>query len=115
LIFAPRSPEDHLARFGLADLFLDTLPYNAHTTASDALWTGVPVVTCQGKTFAGRVASSLLRAAGLSNLITESMADYEALCIKLGRDRDALTALKQELSRNRLACPLFDTTQMTRL
>jgi len=115
LIFAPRvAPEEHLARFGLADLFLDTLPYNAHTTASDALWTGVPVVTCQGGTFAGRVASSLLRAAGLRNLVTESMADYESLCIKLGRDREALAALKHDLWANRLACPLFDTTLITR-
>jgi len=98
LIFAPRvAPDEHLARFGLADLFLDTLPYNAHTTASDALWTGVPVVTCQGRTFAGRVAGSLLRAVGLRDLVTETMADYESLSIELGRDRETLAELKQGL------------------
>ncbi len=115
LIFASRvSPEEHLARFRLADLFLDTLPYNAHTTASDALWAGVPVVTCQGSTFAGRVAGSLLNAVGLLELVTESMDDYEALCLKLGRDGEALSRLKQELAVKRLDCPLFDTLRFTR-
>src|SRR5262249_24971930 len=81
LIFAPRLPEisDHLARQRQADLFLDTLPYNAHTTANDALWAGLPVLTCLGETFAGRVAASLLHAIGLPELIASSLEDYEAL------------------------------------
>jgi len=115
LIFAPRvGPEEHLARFRLADLFLDTLPYNAHTTASDALWAGVPVVTCQGSTFAGRVAGSLLSAVGLPELVTDSIANYEALCLKLGRDGEALATLKQALALKRLDCRLFDTMRFTR-
>src|SRR5262249_19050016 len=84
LVVAPRMKlEDHLARHRLADLFLDTLPCNAHTTASDALWAGLPVVTCMGKAFAGRVAASLLHAIGLPELVTSSMADYEALALAL--------------------------------
>jgi predicted O-linked N-acetylglucosamine transferase (SPINDLY family) len=115
LIFAPRvAPEEHLARFGLADLFLDTLPYNAHTTASDALWTGVPVVTCRGQTFAGRVAASLLKAAGLPELVTETLADYRALALALGCDRSALKKLKEKLELARAASPLFDTARFTR-
>jgi predicted O-linked N-acetylglucosamine transferase (SPINDLY family) len=115
LIFAHRvAPDEHLARFGLADLFLDTLPYNAHTTASDALWTGVPVVTCMGEAFAGRVAASLLKAAGLPELITGSLEDYGALALKLGRDRDGLKGLKEKLALTRLSCPLFDTARTTR-
>jgi predicted O-linked N-acetylglucosamine transferase (SPINDLY family) len=115
LIFAPRvSPEDHLARFKLADLFLDTLPYNAHTTASDALWAGVPVITCMGEAFASRVAASLLKAAGLPELITESLEDYGALALRLGRDSAALTRLKEKLELARLSCPLFDTARVTR-
>ena len=87
LIFAPRRPvEEHLARHRLADLFLDTLPCNAHTTASDALWAGLPVLTCTGDTFAGRVAASLLSAVGLPELITDSLPSYEALAMKLARD-----------------------------
>ena len=77
---------DHLARHRLADLFLDTLPYNAHTTASDALWAGLPVVTCQGNAFAGRVAASLLKAVGLPELVTHNLADYEALALRLATD-----------------------------
>lgn len=115
LIFAPRvSPEDHLARFGLADLFLDTLPYNAHTTASDALWSGVPVVTCMGEAFAGRVAASLLKAAGLPGLIAETLEDYRARAVQLGRDRKALKDLKETLALARSASPLFDTEGRTR-
>jgi predicted O-linked N-acetylglucosamine transferase (SPINDLY family) len=115
LIFAPRvAPDEHLARFGLADLFLDTLPYNAHTTASDALWTGVPVVTCLGEAFAGRVAASLLKASGLPELITESLEDYRALALRLGCDRTALKHLKEKLELARLSCPLFDTARVTR-
>jgi len=115
LIFAPRvPPEDHLARFGLADLFLDTLPYNAHTTASDALWTGVPVVTCLGEAFAGRVAASLLKAAGLPELVTRTMDEYRALARELGGDRGALTRLKERLRLAHSASPLFDTVGITR-
>ena len=84
LVLAPRVPmPEHLARQRLANLFLDTLPYNAHTTTSDALWVGLPVLTCLGESFPGRVAASLLRAAGLPELVTTSLADYEALAITL--------------------------------
>src|SRR5207302_5538365 len=94
LIFAPRFPlEAHLARHRAADLFLDTLPYNAHTTASDALWMGLPVLTCYGRSYTGRVASSVLRAAGLPELITGSIAEYEALALELATDRAALGAI----------------------
>jgi predicted O-linked N-acetylglucosamine transferase (SPINDLY family) len=114
LIFAPRvAPEDHLARFGQADLFLDTLPYNAHTTASDALWTGVPVVTCTGEAFAGRVATSLLKAAGLPELVTRTLEEYRTLALGLGRDRTALDNIKEKLRLARAASPLFDTARFT--
>src|SRR6202043_4116500 len=87
LVFAKRMDmSDHLARHRLADLFLDTLPCNAHTTASDALWTGLPVLTCLGETFADRVAASLLKAIGLDALITRTLAEYEALALRLARD-----------------------------
>ena len=115
LVFAARvAPEEHLARFGLADLFLDTLPYNAHTTASDALWTGVPVLTSMGEAFASRVAASLLKAAGLPELITNTLAEYEALAFELGKDRSALKRLKERLTLARFTCPLFDTARITR-
>jgi protein O-GlcNAc transferase len=115
LVFAPRmSMTDHLARSKQADLFLDTLPYNAHTTASDALWAGVPLLTCLGETFAGRVAASLLRAVGLPELITTSLEDYEALALKLAREPPLHAAIKAKLARNRDVCPLFDTTRFTR-
>lgn len=115
LIFAPRVPPDeHLARFALADLFLDTLPYNAHTTASDALWTGVPVVTCTGETFASRVAASLLKTVGLPELVTDSLEDYRARALELGRDGKALKGLKDRLALARSASPLFDTARFTR-
>ena len=110
LVFAPSLPlEKHLARLNLADLFLDSLPYNAHTTASDALWAGLPLLTCRGTTFPGRVAASLLAAVGMPELITEAQDAYEALAIRLGRDIGAISGLKQKLAHNRLACPLFDT------
>jgi protein O-GlcNAc transferase len=116
LVFAPRVPlnEDHLARVRLADLFLDTLYYNAHTTAADALWAGVPVLTRPGATFASRVAGSLLKAIGLPELITTSLADYEALAVALARDPQRLAAVRQKLARNRDVCPLFDTARFTR-
>jgi predicted O-linked N-acetylglucosamine transferase (SPINDLY family) len=110
LVFAPRlRGRDHLARHRLAGLFLDNLPYNAHTTASDALWAGLPVVTCLGSSFAGRVAGSLLNAVGLPELITENLDDYEQLALKLARDERLLAALKAKLARNRDIFPLFDT------
>jgi predicted O-linked N-acetylglucosamine transferase (SPINDLY family) len=115
LIFAARTdPSSHLARQRLADLFLDTLPYNAHTTASDALWVGLPLITCLGTTFAGRVAASLLNAIGLPELVTSSLADYEARALALARDPVALAAIKAKLARNRDRFPLFDTDRMTR-
>jgi protein O-GlcNAc transferase len=115
LIFAPRMTlEDHLARHRLAGFLLDTLPYNAHTTTSDALWAGLPVVTCQGSSFAGRVAGSLLRAAGLPELITESLEDYEALALDLARDETRLAAIKAKLAHNRESCPLFDAARFRR-
>ncbi|HEV2269386.1 MAG TPA: tetratricopeptide repeat protein [Steroidobacteraceae bacterium] len=110
LIFAQRvSNEDHLARHRLADLFLDTLPCNAHTTASDALWSGVPVVTCAGRSFPARVAGSLLHAVGLKELVAASLQDYEAVALRLARDRERLAAIKDRLGRERESLPLFDT------
>lgn len=115
LVFARRmDPAEHLARHRCADLFLDTLPYNAHTTASDALWAGLPVLTCRGDTFASRVAASLLAAVGLPELITATLDDYQALAIALARDTARLARLKQALADNRTTAPLFDTARFTR-
>lgn len=116
LVFAPRVPSaaDHLARHRLADLFLDTLPFNAHSTASDALWAGLPVLTCLGTTFAGRVGASLLKAVGLDELITSSMEEYEALALKLAREPSYLRSLQDRLVRSRSTAPLFDTERVTR-
>ena len=115
LIFAPRTtPDNHLARQKLADLFLDTLPYNAHTTASDALWVGLPVITTLGTTFPGRVAASLLTAIGLPELITPSLGDYERLALKLAREPAALAALKAKIETHRSSFPLFDTKLFAR-
>jgi protein O-GlcNAc transferase len=105
---------EHLARHRLADLFLDTLPYNAHTTASDALWAGLPVLTCLGKTFAGRVAASLLHAMGLPELITHNLVEYEALALELATTPQRLFSLKRKLAANRLTHPLFDTALFTK-
>lgn len=114
LIFAPRRPTaEHLARHRLADLCLDTWPYNAHTTASDALWAGVPLLTLQGATFGSRVAASLLQAVGLPELITGSLPDYESLALELGTNRARLRQLRQQLELQRTACPLFDTVGFT--
>jgi predicted O-linked N-acetylglucosamine transferase (SPINDLY family) len=116
LVFAKfaTSMETHLARHRLAGLFLDTLPYNAHTTASDALWMGVPVVTCAGATFAGRVAASLLQAAGVEDLITTSLEEYEKLALKLAQDPALLDSLRARIEAARRASPLFDTARFTR-
>ncbi len=115
LIFAERaSIEKHLARHRLADLFLDALPCNAHTTTSDALWAGLPVLTCLGETFAGRVAGSLLTAIGLPELITTNWDDYCRLALELARDRSKLEAIRRKLVAHRETAPLFDSTRYTR-
>jgi protein O-GlcNAc transferase len=109
LVFAPRMKlPEHLARHRLADLFLDTLPVNAHTTASDALWAGLPVITCAGGTFVSRVAGSLLRAVGLSELVTRELADYENLALKLAAEPSVLADVRARLARNLPVAPLFD-------
>lgn len=102
-------PEQHLARHALADLFLDTLPYNSHGTGSFALWAGLPILTCIGETFAGRVAASMLRAIGLPELVVPTLAEYEALAVKLARELDTLGTLRARLAANRTTAPLFDT------
>ncbi len=110
LVFAPSLPLDqHLARLKQADLFLDSLPYNAHTTASDALWAELPLLTLMGTSFAGRVAASLLHAIGLPEMVVSTLDDYEATAIRLAKDTRALNALGQKLAGNRLTTPLFDT------
>src|SRR5262249_49481251 len=115
LVFAAHCDlPSHLARLTLADLFLDTLPYNAHTTASDALWVGVPIVTCTGQTFAGRVATSLIDAVGLPELATANLDDYEALARKIAGDPALLASIGEKLARNRSSCPLFDTARFAR-
>jgi predicted O-linked N-acetylglucosamine transferase (SPINDLY family) len=115
LIFAPRiAYADYLARYRLADLFLDTLPFNAGTTASDALWAGLPLVTCPGRAFASRMAGSLLTAIEMPELIAESPADYEALAVKLASDPQLMVTTRLELERNRARTPLFDTELFTR-
>ena len=115
LVFAARvAHAEHLARHRLADLFLDNLPCNAHTTASDALWAGLPLLTCRGTTFAGRVAASLLEAVGLHELIAPSPARYEELALELARDPGLLGACRERLARNRLTHPLFDTALFRR-
>jgi predicted O-linked N-acetylglucosamine transferase (SPINDLY family) len=102
-------PEAHLGRLALADLALDTFPFGSHTTASDALWAGLPVLTLMGETFQSRVTASMLHAVGLPDLVTQSLDDYRARAIALGRDRDALAACRRRLEGNRRQAPLFDT------
>jgi protein O-GlcNAc transferase len=116
IVFAERTQElkDHLARHRLADIFLDTWPYNAHTTASDALWAGLPVLTYSGKSNASRVAGSLLQAVGLPELITESLEGYEELAIRLATNRSCLDSLKEKLKEQMATAPLFDTYQYRR-
>ena len=115
LVFAPRvTARAHMARHRLADLFLDTLPYNAHTTASDSMWADVPLVTCLGTSFAGRVGASIVTAMGLPELATKSLADYEALALALAQDPARLAALKQKMRDARASQPLFDTERFTR-
>ena len=105
---------DHLARLRLADLFLDTHVYNAHTTAADALWAGLPVLTCPGKTFASRVGASLLEAVELPELIAGDLDHYERLAVRLAGDSGELGRLRGRLADNRGACPLFDTPRFVR-
>ncbi|MDA9896227.1 tetratricopeptide repeat protein [Amylibacter sp.] len=115
VVFAERvENSEHLARHRLADLFLDTFNYNAHTTASDALWAGLPLVTKLGKGFATRVAGSLLNAVGLPELITHNENDYEALILELATNPKKLNKIKKKLEVNRLSKPLFNTEQYTK-
>jgi protein O-GlcNAc transferase len=115
LIFAARLPKDrHLERHCLADLFLDTLLFNAHTTASDALWAGLPVLTCSGQTFASRVAASLLKAVGLPELVAKNPGEYERDAVYLALHPGDLDALRRKLQHNRLTWPLFDTVRFAR-
>jgi predicted O-linked N-acetylglucosamine transferase (SPINDLY family) len=115
IIFAPRLPlEKHLARQRCADLFLDTFPCNAHTTASDALWAGLPLLTCMGQSFVSRVAGSLLHAAELPELVTHDLGAYERLALELAHAPSRLGALRAKLSRTRDSCALFDTARLRR-
>ena len=115
LIFGPHvKVDEHLARHRLADLFLDTLPYNAHTTASDALWAGLPVLACTGNAFAGRVSTSLLSAVGLPELITRNLAEYEALALRLATTPAMLAGIASKLAHNRSTYPLFNTDRFRR-
>jgi len=103
-----------LARHRLADLFLDTLPFNAGATASDALWAGLPVLTCLGHAFAGRMAGSLLHAIGLPELVTQSLDEFEAVALKLANEPSRLPLYKERLEQSRLTAPLFDTDRFRR-
>jgi predicted O-linked N-acetylglucosamine transferase (SPINDLY family) len=116
LVFARHvsSLSDHLARHRLADIFLDALPYNAHTTASDALWAGLPVVTQIGNSFAGRVAASLLNAFGLPELITQTSEEFEALAVDLALNEQKLHGVRERLRKNRLTAPLLDAALYTK-
>jgi len=107
-------PGQHLARHQLADLSLDTLPYNAHTTCSDALWAGLPVVTCYGAAFHARVAASLLKAMDLTELVTTRPGDYEALALDLAKNPALLKATRDKLQRNRTTAPLYDSERFRR-
>ncbi|QCG93030.1 hypothetical protein E6C67_03530 (plasmid) [Azospirillum sp. TSA2s] len=115
LVFAAKAPlAEHLARYRLADLALDTLPYTGHTTTSDALWLACPVVTCLGETFAARVAASLLTAAGVPDLVTRSLAEYEELAVALAADAVRLAGVRRRLEEGRWQAPLFDSERFTR-
>jgi predicted O-linked N-acetylglucosamine transferase (SPINDLY family) len=103
-----------LARYRIADLALDTFPYTSHTTGSDALWAGCPLITCAGSTFASRVAGSLLINAGLPELVVDSFDAYEQLALDLARSPDKLRELRQRLGANRDSCALFDTPRFVR-
>jgi predicted O-linked N-acetylglucosamine transferase (SPINDLY family) len=116
LAFAPftATVEDHLSRLRLADSFRDTLPYNSHTSACDALFAGVPLVTCPGATFAGSVAASALKAHGVPELIADTLSGYEEIALSLARDPPNALAFKAKIARHRDTHPLFDTAGFTR-
>ena len=115
LIFAESVPKPlHLARYRLAGLFIDTLHYNAHTTASDALWAGVPLLTCPGKTFASRVAASLLTAVGMPELIVPTLEEFQQTAVRLATHPDELAQLRDKLQRQRTVWPMFDTPRWAR-
>ena len=115
LVFAPhKSFEEYLASHRYADLFLDTFYYNAHATASSALWAGLPVLTCLGNTFAGRVGASLLYAVGLSDLVTHSHEEYESLALSIATNPNIHSGFKNRLAQNRLSYPLFDIELFTK-
>jgi predicted O-linked N-acetylglucosamine transferase (SPINDLY family) len=116
IVFAPfvSTPEDHWARLTAADLFLDSLPFGGHSTACDALWVGVPVLTCLGEDFPGRVAASLLRALAMPELVTHTLAEYEARALELARTPSAMATVREKLMRHRKSQPLFDTARYTR-
>ncbi len=115
LIFAPPLERDlYLARLAAADLFLDTFPYNAHNTATEALWAGVPLITCTGSSMAARVATSVLAAAGVPELAAPSLAEYEALALALARDPVRLSALRARLAAARERSPLFERDRYRR-
>jgi protein O-GlcNAc transferase len=113
LVFAPKLPPPSIL-LGIASLPVSRHPYNAHTTASDALWAGLPLLTCVGDTFASRVSGSLLRSVGLDELITTSLGEYEAMALRLARDSAKLRELRVRLADNRRTYPLFDTACCTR-
>ena len=115
IVFAKNLPhKEHLARLRYAHLFLDTFNVNAHTTASDSLWAGVPVVTKIGEQFAARVAASLLAAVGLSELVTETEQEYENLILEIATDPEKHRTIKEKLAHNRITLPLFDTKRFTK-
>lgn len=115
LVFAPRQPmSEHLGRHACADLFLDTFNYNAHTTASDALWAGLPVLTCRGRTMAGRMGASIVSAAGLADLVAKSHQEYETLALHLATNPEQLAAVRGRLKHSRMAAPLFQTESRVR-
>ena len=115
LVFNTRAaPPDYLARYRAADLFLDTYPFNGGTTASDALWAGLPLLTCAGRTFSSRMAGSLLRAVDLPQLITDNFADYEELAVALANDPARVASMKRQLADNHLTCALFDSPRFVR-
>jgi len=115
VVFAPHQPmADHLARYRLADLALDTYPYTSHTTAADALWAGCPLVTRAGPTFASRVAGSVLTCAGLRDLVTDGPAEFERLAIGLATDPGRLRDIRRRVAEGRDSSPLFDTPRFVK-
>jgi predicted O-linked N-acetylglucosamine transferase (SPINDLY family) len=115
LVFAPRiAYSEYLARYRLVDLFLDTFPFNAGATASDALWAGLPMITCSGESLASRMAGSLLHAIGMPEMIADSLTNYEELARKLADRPDLIAAARAKLACNRMRYPLFDTNRFTR-